>query len=162
MLIDPADFGLTAPLQVESLKVWFYWGMGSRADTVFTFKLHGGDGTTLLWESESLVAPITNWIRYGLPEPVTIDTGRCYIVATARSVDPYAHPYINIDDDSTPDHCFFGRPSVAALCSCPGRNRRDWLMPAVGGNAGSNPATTTYAPSHPAATSYCPAAAANG
>jgi hypothetical protein len=117
MLIDPADFGLTCPVQVESLKIWFYWGMGSRTDTVFTFKLYAGDGATLLWQSESLTAPVTNWVYYGLAAPVQIDSGRFYIVATARTVNPYAHPYINIDDDTIPDHCFFGHPGAWTQCS---------------------------------------------
>lgn len=117
MELDPADFGLVTPLAVESLKIWFYWGMGSFDDSVYTFRIYADDGATLLWESESLTAPRTYWVYYGLPEPVVIDSGKFYIVATARSVNPYAHPYINIDDDSDPIHCFFGSAGSWTQCS---------------------------------------------
>lgn len=113
MKLNPADFGLRCPLQVESLKVWWYWGMGSRTDTVFTFRIYGGDGSTLLWQSESLAAPVTNWTYYGL-NPVTIDTGSFYIATTHRLVNPYAHPYVNVDTGPT-NHSYYGSPGAWTL-----------------------------------------------
>ncbi|MEO0080692.1 MAG: hypothetical protein ABIL25_00150 [candidate division WOR-3 bacterium] len=109
MDLDPSEFGLAHPVQVESLKTWWYWGMGSWTDSVFTFRIYGGDGQTLLWESESLTAPRTYWTHYGLAQPVRIDTGKFYIATTHRRVDSYAHPYVNVDS-SSPIHSFYGTP----------------------------------------------------
>ena len=114
MKIDPADFGLQLPLQVESLKTWWYSGMGSRDDTVFTFRIYGGDGSTVIWESESLVAPATNWTYYGLAAPVTIDTGTFYITTTHRLHAPWAHPYVNVDTGPT-NHSYYGSPGSWTL-----------------------------------------------
>jgi len=111
MRLNPADFGLQYPLQVESLKTWWYWGMGSREDTVFTFRIYGGDGSTVLWESESLVAPATNWTYYGLSAPVTIDSGSFYIATTHRLLNPWAHPYVNVDTGPT-NHSYYGSPGA--------------------------------------------------
>ncbi len=116
MVLNPADFGLASPVQVESLRIWFYGGMGSFTDSVFTFRIYSGDGSTLLWESESLTCPRTYWVYYGLDEPVRIDTGRFYIATTARRVDPYAHPYINCDD-ATPQWSFYGQPGAWSVCT---------------------------------------------
>lgn len=109
MRLNPADFGLECPLQVESLKTWWYWGMGSREDTWFTFRIYAGDGSTLLWESESLFAPASNWTYYGLSQAVVIDSGTFYIATTHRLVNPWAHPYVNVDTGPTA-HSFYGSP----------------------------------------------------
>jgi hypothetical protein len=114
MKLNPADFGLDWPLEVESLKTWWYWGMGSRQDTVFRFRIYGGDGQTLLWESENLIAPITNWSYYELPTPVLIDTGSFYIATWHRLVNPYAHPYVNVDTGPT-NHSYYGSPGAWTL-----------------------------------------------
>jgi hypothetical protein len=109
MKIHPPDFGLSYPVQVESLKAWFYPGMGSWTDSVITFRIYGNDGSTLIWESESLTVPVTYWLRYGLPNPVKIDSADFYIAITHRRVDPYAHPYLN-DDTGTAIHSLYGSP----------------------------------------------------
>jgi hypothetical protein len=109
MKLNPADFGVEHPFQVESLKTWWYWGMGSREDTVYTFRIYGGDGATVLWESESMVAPASNWTYYGLSTPVTIDTGSFYIATTHRLANPWAHPYVNVDTGPT-NHSYYGTP----------------------------------------------------
>ena len=113
MTLNPSDFGLSSPLQVESLKIWFYWGMGSLTDTVYTFRIYAGDGSTLLWESESLaVTGGQYWKTYGLSSPVRIDSGGFYVATAHRSVNPYAHPYVNVDTNSTPTHSLYGQPGA--------------------------------------------------
>jgi hypothetical protein len=113
MTINPTDFGMTCPLQIESLKIWFYWGMGSLTDTVYTFRIYAGNGSTLLWESESLaVTGGQYWKTYGLNTPVRIDSGGFYIATTHRSVNPYAHPYVNVDTNPVPTHSLYGRPGA--------------------------------------------------
>jgi hypothetical protein len=109
MKIHPPDFGLTYPIQVESLKAWFYWGMGSWTDSVITFRIYGNDGSTLIWESDSITVPTTYWLYYGLPNPIKIDSADFYIAITHRRVDPYAHPYIN-EDNGTAVHSIYGSP----------------------------------------------------
>lgn len=121
MDLNPRDFGLSHPVQVESLKIWWYGGMGSWTDSVYTFRIYGSDGQTLLWESGNLVAPRSYWVYYGLPVPVRIDSGRFWIATTHRSVNPYAHPYTNVDN-SSPSHSYYGSPgnwtldNVGELC----------------------------------------------
>lgn len=117
MRLDPTEFGLTLPVEVESLKIWFYWGMGSLSDSVFTFRIYADDGQSLLFESESLTCQSSYWVNYGLPEPVLIESGTFWIVATARSVNPWAHPYINIDDNENPIGSFYGRPGAWTQCT---------------------------------------------
>jgi len=117
MELDARDFGLTYPVHVESLKAWFYWGMGSRTDTVITYKLYGGDGQTELWESESLTVPSTNWLYYGLANPVTIDSGKFYIGIASRTVTPWAYPHINVDDAASPQYSLFGTPGNWQVCT---------------------------------------------
>jgi hypothetical protein len=114
MKLNPADFGLECPLEVESLKTWWYWGMGSRDDTVYTFRIYGNDGSTVLFQSESLVAPVTNWTYYGLSTPVRIDSGSFYIATTHRLSSPYAHPYVNVDTGPT-NHSYYGSPGAWTL-----------------------------------------------
>jgi hypothetical protein len=54
---NPADFGLSYPFGISRVKADFYlhdtipW-----PDTSFTFKIYGGDGQTLLYESDTLEA----------------------------------------------------------------------------------------------------------
>lgn len=114
MMIDPADFRVDYPFQVESLKIWWYWGMGSRTDTAFTFRVYAGDGQTLLWESEQLFAPQTNWTYYGLSTPVVIDSGRFWIATTHRRTSPYANPYVNVDTGPTL-HSYYSSPGAWTL-----------------------------------------------
>ncbi|MFO7676498.1 MAG: hypothetical protein R6X12_09310 [bacterium] len=117
MRLDPTEFGLDLPVEIESLKIWFYWGMGSLTDSVFTFRIYADDGRTLLFESDSLTCPSGYWVHYGLPEPVLIESGTFWIVATARSVNPWAHPYINTDDNGTPVGSFHGSPGAWTQCT---------------------------------------------
>ncbi len=114
MKLRPADFNLSYPFQVESLKIWWYWGMGSRQDTAFTFRIYEGDGASLLWESETLYAPSSNWSYYGLSTPVAIDSGDFWIATAHRLVNPYAHPYVNVDTGPTA-HSYYGSPGAWTL-----------------------------------------------
>jgi hypothetical protein len=83
--------------------------MGSWTDSVITFRIYGNDGSTLIWESDSITVPTTYWLYYGLPNPIKIDSADFYIAITHRRVDPYAHPYIN-EDNGTAVHSIYGSP----------------------------------------------------
>ena len=117
MELDAEDFGLTYPVHVESLKAWFYWGMGSRTDTVIVYKLYGDDGQALLWESESLTVSSSNWVYYGLSSPIRIASGRFYIGIAPRTVTPWAYPYINVDDAASPQYSLYGTPGNWQVCT---------------------------------------------
>jgi hypothetical protein len=112
MKISLADFGLQPPVKLESLKTWWYDGMGSFGDSTFMFRIYAGDGSTLLWESETLRAPRGNqWTRYGLPAPATIDSGSFYMATWHREFSPWAHPYTNVD--TGPTRCsYYGSPGA--------------------------------------------------
>lgn len=113
MRINPADFGLTYPFEIDSLMVEFYAGMGSWTDSVYTWRIYAGDGSTVLYESESLVAPRSLWARHGLTSSVQIDSGSFYIGMTHRLYQsPFAYPFIMTDSYSGTTHCFYGSPGA--------------------------------------------------
>ncbi len=111
MRLHPADFGLTCPVRVESLKTLFYGSMGSLDDTVFAFKIYSGDGQTLLWQSDSLTLHPGNglWFTQPVAPPVVVDSGDLYIATSHRLLDPWAHPYVR-QDSGVSSHSFFGSP----------------------------------------------------
>jgi hypothetical protein len=113
MRINPGDFGLTYPFEIDSLMVEFYDGMGSWTDSVYTWRIYAGDGSTVLYESESLVAPRSLWARHGLTSTVQIDSGSFYIGMTHRRYQsPFAYPFIMTDNTSGQTHCFYGSPGA--------------------------------------------------
>jgi hypothetical protein len=113
MRINPGDFGLTYPFEIDSLMVEFYDGMGSWTDSVYTWRIYAGDGSTLLYESDSLIAPRSLWARYGLTSTVQIDSGSFYIGMTHRLYQsPFAYPFIMTDNSSGQTHCLYGSPDA--------------------------------------------------
>lgn len=109
----PQDFGLTYPFQIAALMVEFYDGMGSFDDSMFWFKVYAGDGQTQLFQSETLWASRRNLDSvYLLASPLLIDSGDFYASLLSRTVSPWAKPYINYDDDSAPQHSFYGSPGA--------------------------------------------------
>jgi hypothetical protein len=131
MRINPADFGLTYPFEIDSLMARFYDGMSSWTDSVYTWRIYGNDGSTLLYESENLIAPRSLWARYALTNSVQIDSGSFYIGMAYRLYQsPFAYPFITTDNNSGQTHCFYGGPgawqawdvgeyfSYAYICPC--------------------------------------------
>ena len=79
VMFDPSEFGVEYPVQIESLKTYFYAGYAWH-DSSYRYKIYGGDLTTLLYTSPWLVANTGSGIyKYHLPSPVTI-TGGIYLV----------------------------------------------------------------------------------
>lgn len=102
MKMDLADFGMEPPVEVESLRTWWYDGMGSFTDSTFTFRIYAANGSTMLWESETLRAPRGNrWTRYGLSTPFVLDSGMFYIATWLKDHSQWAHPYVNVDTGPT-------------------------------------------------------------
>ncbi len=113
MRINPGDFGLVYPIEIDSLMVEFYDGMGSWTDSVYIWRIYAGDGSTVLYESESLTAPRSLWARYALASTVQIDSGSFYIGMTHRLYQsPFAYPFIMTDNHSGTTHCFYGSPGT--------------------------------------------------
>jgi hypothetical protein len=109
---NPADFGLSYPVGITRLRANFYlhdtipW-----PDTSFTFKIYGGNGTTLLYESETLEAipGKPGPYRYcDLDSAVFIDSGTFYVsVAPVSSTGQPA----SCGDSSVGGHSYWGSPS---------------------------------------------------
>lgn len=117
MLLDPRDFGITYPLRIESLRTRFYSSMGGFTDSAFVYKIYAGDGQTLLFASETLIAirPPTHF-RYGLRTPVEVESGSFYISIASRTYNPpFAYPFIATDDNSSPQKSFYGSPGSWTL-----------------------------------------------
>jgi len=112
MFIHPPDFGITYPLQIESLRTRFYSSMGGFTDSAFVYKIYAGDGQTVLFESETLLAiRPPQQFRYALREPVVIESGDFYIAVAGRSYNqPFGYPFIATDDNPNPQKSFYGLP----------------------------------------------------
>ncbi|MBM3315389.1 hypothetical protein FJY71_06065, partial [candidate division WOR-3 bacterium] len=98
---DPADFNVQYPVGLSRVRSQFYlhpqypW-----PDTTFTFRIYGDDGSTLLYESEPIEAPV------GAPGPVcAVDldsmllfpSGTFYVAQVPVSG---SHPSVCTDDSS--------------------------------------------------------------
>jgi hypothetical protein len=113
MRIHPPDFAIAYPIEIDSLKAEFYDMMGSWTDSIFTFRIYAGDGQTVLYESESLMAPRTLWYTYGLHASVEIDSGDFYVGMTYRSYQaPHAYPFVMTDTRQDTTHCYYGSPGA--------------------------------------------------
>jgi len=114
VVFDPSAFGVQYPVQIESLKAYFYLG-GSHPwrDSTFQFKVFSGDLSTLLYASPLLEASAGSGIyKYAIPSGsrptvtsgsylVTVD---CYQAASDSSPDLLADNnfrYRSVYGDST-------------------------------------------------------------
>jgi hypothetical protein len=84
---DPADFSLQYPIGVTRARAEFYlhtqipW-----SDSSFQFLIYGDDGSTLLYESETLEAPAGMPgapIAYGLDSTLVIGSGSFYVAVSS-------------------------------------------------------------------------------
>jgi hypothetical protein len=107
----PADFGFSYPVGVSRLRASFYFhDTIPWPDTSFTFKIYGGDGTTLLYQSETLEAipGKPGPYRYcDLDSVVFIDTGAFYVAVAP--VSSTGHPS-SCGDSSVGGHTYYGGP----------------------------------------------------
>jgi len=109
---DPADFGLTYPFGISRVKADFYlhdtipW-----PDTSFTFKIYGGDGQTLLYESETLEATPgkPGLYRFCDLDSMLVITSGTFYVAVAP-VSSTGHPSSCADSSLVGDHSYYGSP----------------------------------------------------
>ncbi len=110
MVINPRDFGIPYPLWIESLRTRFYSAMGGFTDSAFVYKIYAGDGQSLLFESETLLAiRPPNQFVYGLRNPVAIESGNFYISCASRTYNsPFGYPFIATDDNPSPTKSFYG------------------------------------------------------
>jgi len=85
----PSEFGVLHPITIDSLKAQFYLGDRPWTDSTFKFKIYAGDGTTVLYESDTIrVTPVNattpTLIVYALDSPITINSGNFYIAIAPR------------------------------------------------------------------------------
>ena len=96
----PQELNVIPPVTVESIYAQFYGGppTGPSRDSVVKFKVYAGDGTTLLYESDTIRLPVVvnSWYSYthGLPTPIPI-TGSSYLVSVVPRGD--SHPMLLSD-----------------------------------------------------------------
>jgi Secretion system C-terminal sorting domain len=104
----PSDFGLTYPFQISRLKAQFYlhpsypW-----SDSVFSFKIYGDDGTTLLYESDTIRAPGSSTRQTDVLPPAAITSGSFYVAVASRNFSGYPS---SLADDSVQNHSYYGVP----------------------------------------------------
>ncbi len=98
---EPADFGLTYPLDVTGLRTQFYLHpQAPWPDSSYTLKVYAEDGMTLLWESETLEAPpgtpgpVAN---VDVNPPLSFTSGEFYV--SIDPVSPSGHPSTFADGD---------------------------------------------------------------
>jgi len=109
----PPDFALNYPFSVSAVMTEFFEGMGSFDDSVIWFKVYAEDGQTLLFQTETLMASTGNPDSvYQLSTPVPVDSGDFWVSLLSRTTSPWAKPYINYDDNSAPQHSFYGTPGA--------------------------------------------------
>ena len=107
---DPADFtGLTYPVGLQRVRAEFYlhpqlpW-----ADSSFQFLVYGDDGSTLLWESETLEAPTGTPgapIAVSLDSTLVFQSGTFYVAVA--SANGSGRPTL-ISDSIPEGHSFYG------------------------------------------------------
>lgn len=108
IMFTPSDFNVSYPFQISRVKSEFYlhpsypWD-----DSVFTFKIYGDDGSTVLYQSDTLRAPGTSTIQHEVAPPVTITSGNFYVAVAPRTAGQYDY-MSTAADDSTQNHSFYG------------------------------------------------------
>jgi len=116
---DPAAFSVPYPVGISCVRADFYWHSSYPwPDTSFTFKIYGDDGTTLLWESETLEAIPGQPGAYkaaDLPSMLRIQSGTFYVgVAPVSST---GHPSSCADSSDVGGHSYYGSPGAWAVWS---------------------------------------------
>jgi hypothetical protein len=114
---NPADFGLSYPFGISRVKADFYlhstypWD-----DSSFTFKIYGGDGQTLLYQSETLEAiPGTPgaYRSCDLDSMLVISSGSFYVAVVPVSSAGY--PSSCADSSLVGDHSYWNSPGAWIL-----------------------------------------------
>lgn len=104
----PANFGLTYPFSITRLKAQFYlhpqrpWD-----DSIFSFKIYGDDGATLLYQSDTIRAPGSSTPQCDVMPPAAIFSGNFYVAVAPRSYSGFPS---SLADDSAQNHSFYGGP----------------------------------------------------
>ncbi len=109
----PPDFGVAYPVTIDTVKAAFVWGNRPWTDSTFKFKIYAGDGSTLLYESDTIrVIPTSQWgeiiVTHPVVPPVTVGSGG-YYVALAPRVDSMPSSCADNDPDG---HSFYGTPTA--------------------------------------------------
>ncbi|MEO0076660.1 MAG: T9SS type A sorting domain-containing protein [candidate division WOR-3 bacterium] len=107
MLIVPSEFGVVHPLTIDSLSAMFYVGSYPWQDSAFVFKIYAGDGSTLLYQSETLYAKdYPEVMTVYVNPPVVINSGNFYFGIAAKAD---SHPSV-LSDNLPVGRSFYGSP----------------------------------------------------
>ncbi|MEO0092749.1 MAG: T9SS type A sorting domain-containing protein [candidate division WOR-3 bacterium] len=102
----PGNFGLTYPFSISRVKAQFYlhpqrpWD-----DSLFSFKIYGNDGATLLYQSDTIRSPGSSTQTHDVVPPVAITSGNFYVAVAPRSYSGFPS---SLADDSVQNHSFYG------------------------------------------------------
>jgi hypothetical protein len=114
----PADFSLPYPVGISRVRADFYWHSSYPwPDTSFLFDIYGDDGSTLLYQSETLEAIPGSPGAYRTADihpMLTIPSGDFYVAV--EPVSSTGHPSSCADSGLT-DHSYYGSPGAWALWS---------------------------------------------
>lgn len=82
VLFHPADFHIGYPVEISRVKAQFYWhAQHPWDDSLFSFAVLGEDGSTILWQSDTLRASHMATIQAPVSPPVSIASGDFYLAA---------------------------------------------------------------------------------
>ncbi len=124
----PADFGLTYPLGIACLRADFSSdSLQTWDDSSFTFKVYGGDGQVLLYESETLEATPGERGYADLDSMVVINTGDFYVAVVPVSSTGFP---ATAGDSAGGGHSYFGSPGAWILWPSTSREG-EWLIAAA-------------------------------
>jgi hypothetical protein len=115
---DPADFSLSYPVGLSRVRAQFSLSTSYPwPDSSFQYFIYGDDGTTLLWESETLEALPYQYKTCDLDSTLIFQSGTFYVAIAP--VSSSGHPSTS-GDSSAGGHSFYGTPGGWAPWNAPG------------------------------------------
>jgi hypothetical protein len=136
---NPADFSLSYPIGISRVRADFYLYLPTYPwpDSSFTFSIYGDDGSTLLYQSDTVEAVPGQPGPYSTAEldsMLIIPSGAFYVAV--EPVSSTGHPS-TAADSGLADHSYYGTPGAWALWT-PGTGLHGnfYISAAVQGNVG--------------------------
>jgi hypothetical protein len=135
---NPADFSVPYPVGLSRVRADFYLAPAPHQwpDSSFTFDIYGDDGTTLLYESETLEAiPGTPgaFKACDLDSMLIFPSGTFYVAVTPVSSTGYPS---SCADSSTGGHSFYGTPGGWTPWTTPAGSGEFFISASIQGNVG--------------------------
>jgi len=109
MLVNPADFGVSYPVQISRVRAMFYWHASAPwDDSIFRYTLYAEDGTEL-WVSDTVRAKHNIAMAADVTPPVILDAGNFYVGCRPHGGNGYPS---SLGDNTAPPtpHSYSGDP----------------------------------------------------